>query len=139
MEAKPLEGAENSDVTLETSAGDSEVVLETSDGGVVTLAEVVKLMMDKQLVGGRAPRAHAQAVEIQQAWAAKLFQEILHQVALGNPVRIKNFGKFSLRITQEYARNPSSGVRTKVVKPNRLRFAAAVGTADVLNVPVTGE
>ena len=62
-----------------------------------------------------------------------LFEEIVEALSSGESVKVKNFGRFDVRQTQPFARNPGINKKVPVIDRKRLRFLSSVNATKNLN------
>ncbi len=92
-------------------------------------------MGDKDLAKAMAKRS---GLSVEQALAAvEVFKAVvIKQVKTGEAVRLKGFGKFTLKETKAHkGRNPKTGEEIEIPARNHLRFKAFQAAKDALNQP----
>jgi len=101
--------------------------------GALLLAGSASAMGDKDLAKAMAKQSDLSVAQAESAIAA--FKAIVvEQVKTGEAVRLKGFGKFTLKERKAHmGRNPKTGEKIKIPAKNYLRFKAFQGVKDQLN------
>ena len=100
---------------------------------LIVTSGTASAMGDKELAKAMAKQSGLSTAQAEQAIEA--FKAIVvEQVKTGEAVRLKGFGKFTLKETKAHkGRNPKTGETIDIPARNHLRFKAFQGVKDQLN------
>lgn len=98
----------------------------------VTMVDLVsRINVDAGLISPILSEKHL--LEERKAFLDTFFSSVISHIAAGDEVHIKNFGKFSLRLTKESVRNPANNKVVFVDRRKRIKFESTVKAIDALN------
>jgi nucleoid DNA-binding protein len=105
----------------------------SKDVETVTIHDIISRLMNSPLNGAKPPASHRRMTEAKKMFFDRVLEEMIVEISEGKRVRIKNIGIFSLRLTQEKARNPANNISVVVENRKRLKFEPSTRTLPILN------